>query len=143
MAGPQPIPQKRSLPGRRAAPSGFIARLPGGWGGGGSVAERGGDDFEAVAGFPFILRPDGRLEAGCFFGGAVGVDEALHRIGAQAEVADRGIPDADPAPVAGVADIDAADVAPDLAAAAVDRRPIGTVQPVFAFADAHLDHPPL
>src|SRR3546814_4960578 len=89
MAGPQPIPQKRSLPGRRAAPSGFIARRARGWGGGGSVAERGGDDFEAVAGFPFVLRPDGRLEAGCFFGGTVGVDEALHRIGAQAEVADR------------------------------------------------------
>src|SRR3546814_9718159 len=49
-------------------------------------------------------------------------------MGAQAEVADRGIPDADHAPVAGVADVDDADVALDLAAAAVDRRPIGMVR---------------
>src|SRR3546814_15489815 len=89
----------------------------------------------------FVLRPDGRLEAGCFFGGTVGVDEALHRIGAQAEVADRGIPDADHAPVAGVADVDDADVALDLAAAAVDRRPIGIVDQNFAVADSLLDHP--
>src|SRR3546814_3778867 len=61
-------------------------------------------------------------------------------MGAQAEVADRGIPDADHAPVAGVADIDDADVALDLAAAAVDRRPIGMVDQDFAVADDLLDH---
>src|SRR3546814_10488781 len=42
--------------------------------------------------------------------------------------------------VALVADIDDADVALDLAAAAVDRRPIGMVDQDFAVADDLLDH---
>src|SRR3546814_2314519 len=50
------------------------------------------------------------------------------------------LPDADHAPVAGVADVDDADVALDLAAAAVDRRPIGMVDQNFAVADDLLDH---
>src|SRR3546814_10529003 len=50
------------------------------------------------------------------------------------------LPDADHAPVALVADVDDADVALDLASAAVDRRPIGMVDQDFAVADDLLDH---
>src|SRR3546814_2542575 len=84
------------------------------------------DQFDAVAGLPVVLRPHRFVIAGPrIVTTGVGVDEALHRIGAGAEVADRGVPDAHEAPVAGVADIDNADVAFDLAATAVDRRPVG------------------
>src|SRR3546814_20718630 len=99
------------------------------------------DQFDAVAGLPVVLRPHRFVIAGPrIVTTGVGVDEALHRIGAGAEVADRGVPDAHEAPVAGVADIDNADVALDLAATAVDLRPVGMDDPDFALADDLFDH---
>src|SRR3546814_20673798 len=55
-------------------------------------------------------------------------------MGTGAEVADRSVPDAHQAPVAGIADIDDADVAFDLPAAAVDRRPVGVADENLAVA---------
>src|SRR3546814_18694551 len=97
----------------------------------GSVVERGRDEFEAVARFPIVPGPDG-------FGGCrpgvvrIGIDEALDRVGAGAEDADRRIPDANEAPVAALADVDDADVALALAAEAADRRTMGGADKAFA-----------
>src|SRR3546814_9614465 len=61
-------------------------------------------------------------------------------MGTGAEVADRSVPDAHQAPVAGIADIDDADVAFDLPAAAVDRRPVGVADENLAVAHDLFDH---
>src|SRR3546814_14181125 len=99
------------------------------------------DQFDAVAGLPVVLRPHRFVIAGPrIVPTGVGVDEALHRIGAGAEVADRGVPDAHEPPVAGVADIDNADVAVDLAATAVARRPVGMADQDFSIADELFGH---
>src|SRR3546814_15436515 len=98
------------------------------------------DQFEAVAGLPVVIRPHRFVIAGPrIVTTGVGVDEALHRIGAGAEVADRGGPDATEAPVAALAGIDNADFAIDLAVTTVVRRTVVEADPSVAVAEEVFD----
>src|SRR6185436_13112148 len=53
------------------------------------------------------------------------IDEAVGRIGGGAQVLGRVVPDLDLAPIAAVGDVDDGDVLFDLAAMALDQRPVG------------------
>ncbi len=90
-----------SLRGRRARPA---APRPRRWRGRSSRRRRGGDVQRA---------------------GGPAVDEAIDRIIGLPEVAERGVPDAHPAPVAGRRGIDHRDIFLDLTATTADHRPVG------------------